>query len=103
MSFPLKSKEHIEARHHQVQAYLDDTTCREKIALHLKKMGDIERLMAKIATQKVSPRELILLQQSLEESNHIKNVLANHTAGELSAVAAQLPPVAEYKRPSPRP
>ena len=36
--------------------------------------------MAKIATQKVNPRELILL-QSLEESNHIKHVLANHTAG----------------------
>ncbi len=92
VSFPLKSKEHIEARHRQVQAYLDDTACREKIAQHLKKMGDIERLMAKIATQKVSPRELILLQQSLEESNHIKHVLANHKAGELSAVAAQLPP-----------
>ena len=43
---------------------------------HLKKIGDIERLMAKIATQKISPRELNILQQSIIESNRIKNTLA---------------------------
>ena len=91
VSFPLKSIEKIEARHSIVRAYLNDTICREKIAQHLKKVGDVERLMAKIATQKISPRELILLQQSLSESEEIKSLLESNAAKELKNIADQLP------------
>ena len=89
--FSLKSIEKIEARHSIVRTYLNDTKCREKIAQHLKKVGDVERLMAKIATQKISPRELILLQQSLSESEEIKSLLESNAAKELKNVADQLP------------
>ena len=91
VSFPLKSIEKIEARHSIVRTYLNDTKCREKIAQHLKKVGDVERLMAKIATQKISPRELILLQQSLSESEEIKSLLESNAAKELKNIADQLP------------
>ena len=57
----------------------------------MKKVGDVERLMAKIATQKISPRELILLQQSLSESEEIKSLLESNAAKELKNIAAQLP------------
>ena len=97
VSFPLKSIPQIEARHTQVNAYLEDSICCEKVAQHLKKIGDVERLMAKIATQKISPRELVLLQQSLEESSQIKTLLETNSNKELNTVAAQLPPCTRLK------
>ena len=92
VSFPLKSVEKIQERHAVVKAYIaaDDSTV--QLRHHLKKIGDIERLMAKIATQKISPRELNILQQSILESNHIKQTLSESGQKELVARATQLPP-----------
>lgn len=92
VSFPLKSVEKIQERHAVVKAYIaaDDSTV--QLRHHLKKIADIERLMAKIATQKISPRELNILQQSILESNHIKQTLSESGQKELVARAAQLPP-----------
>ena len=92
VSFPLKSVEKIQERHAVVKAYIAADNATVQLRHHLKKIGDIERLMAKIATQKISPRELNILQQSLLESNHIKQTLSESGQKELVARAAQLPP-----------
>ena len=97
VSFPLKSRETIEDRHAIVRAFLKDQNTSEKLRLHLNKIGDIERLMAKIATQKISPRELILLQQSLEESIALKSLLEESSENELKAKAQQLPPCTQLR------
>jgi DNA mismatch repair protein MutS len=80
-----------------VSAFLKDQDTSEKLRLHLNKIGDIERLMAKIATQKISPRELILLQQSLEESVALKKLLEESSENELKAKAQQLPPCTQLR------
>ena len=92
VSFPLKSVEKIQERHAVVKAYIEANDATVQLRHHLKKIGDIERLMAKIATQKISPRELNILQQSIIESNRIKNTLAESRQKELVQRAAQLPP-----------
>ena len=97
VSLPLKSRETIEDRHAVVSAFLKDQDTSEKLRLHLNKIGDIERLMAKIATQKISPRELILLQQSLEESIALKSLLEESSENELKAKAQQLPPCTQLR------
>ena len=93
VSFPLKSVEKIKERHAIVKAYIEADEATVQLRNHLKKIGDIERLMAKIATQKISPRELNILQQSIIESNHIKNTLDESGLKELIHIAAVLPPV----------
>ena len=92
VSFPLKSVEKIQERHAVVKAYIEANEATVQLRHHLKKIGDIERLMAKIATQKISPRELNILQQSIIESNRIKNTLAESGQKELVQRAAELPP-----------
>ena len=92
VSFPLKSVEKIQERHAIVKAYIEADEATVQLRHHLKKIGDIERLMAKIATQKISPRELNILQQSIIESNHIKNTLDESGLKELIHIAAVLPP-----------
>ena len=51
VSFPLKSVEKIQERHAVVKAYIAASDATTQLRHHLKKIGDIERLMAKIATQ----------------------------------------------------
>ena len=93
VSFPLKSVEKIQERHAIVKAYIEANEATVQLRHHLRKIGDIERLMAKIATQKISPRELNILQQSIIESNHIKNTLVESGQKQLIHIAAVLPPV----------
>ncbi len=97
VSFPLKDIEKIRARHTVVRAHLAAESVTQKLREHLKKIGDIERLMAKIATQKISPRELNILQQSILESNHIKNLFAESEQEELMARGAMLPPCSSLR------
>ena len=49
----------------------------QKIQSQIKHIGDIERLISKIATGKVSPREVIQLKNSLEAIIPIK-AIAEH-------------------------
>jgi DNA mismatch repair protein MutS len=63
-----------------VAALVNDTDAYDQIARHLEAMVDIERIVAKIATQKISPRALVQLANSLEEIDQIKTFLFDHSS-----------------------
>ena len=65
MALPLKDIHKIRNRH-EVVAYLkDNQEILQKIQYQIKLISDLERLISKIATGKVSPREVIYLKDSL--------------------------------------
>ena len=72
LALPLKDVSKIKQRH-DVVAYLNtDQQTLEKLQTQIKQIGDLERLISKIATQKVCPREVIQLKNSLEAIIPIK-------------------------------
>ena len=77
LAFPLKHADKIKQRHDVVQYLLDNETELQKIQSQIKHIGDIERLISKIATTKVSPREVIQLKNSLEAIIPIKSIAEN--------------------------
>ena len=77
LALPLKTLETIKERHAIVEFIINHTDFHEKIATHIKKIGDVERLISKVATGKVSPREIILLKNSLEAMIPIKSLAEN--------------------------
>ena len=77
LALPLKNLEKIKDRHEVVQFLLDETTLLQKVQRQIKQIGDIERLISKIATSKVSPREVIQLKNSLEAIVPIKVLATN--------------------------
>ena len=81
LALPLKNVEKINSRHEVVQYLLDNETTLQKIQYQIKQIGDIERLISKVATGKVSPREVIHLKNSLEAIVPIK-ALASHCNNE---------------------
>jgi DNA mismatch repair protein MutS len=74
LALPLKNAEKIKQRHEVVKFLLENETILHKVQGQIKHIGDIERLISKIATVKVSPREVIQLKNSLEAIVPIKSV-----------------------------
>lgn len=66
LALPLKNSEKIKKRHEVVGFLLDHPEVLYKIQEQIKEMNDLERLISKVATGKVSPREVIQLKNSLE-------------------------------------
>ena len=72
LALPLKSVAAIKARHDVVQYFYENETALMEIQSSLKGVGDLERLISKVATAKVSPREVVQLKNSLEQILPIK-------------------------------
>jgi DNA mismatch repair protein MutS len=77
LALPLKNVEKIKQRHEVVDFFTKDKTTLQKIQNHIKHIGDIERLISKVATAKVNPREVIQLKNSLEAILPIKVLSSN--------------------------
>ena len=72
LAFPLINIEKIKQRHDVVDFFLKESTLLRKLQNQIKKIGDIERLISKVATSKISPREVIQLKNALEAIVPIK-------------------------------
>ena len=79
LALPLKDTKKIKERHEVVNYLLDNETVLHKIQHQIKQIGDIERLISKVATAKVGPREVIQLKNSLEAIVPIKALASNCT------------------------
>jgi DNA mismatch repair protein MutS len=74
LALPLKDATKIQSRH-QVVAYLkDNQEILKNIQHQIKQISDLERLISKIATGKVSPREVVYLKESLDAILPIKTL-----------------------------
>ena len=87
LAFPERKLSVIEERLDFVAALVKDLDAYDRIAIHLNQMVDIERIVAKIATQKISPRALVQLTKSLNEIDQIKAYLSDHSNTVLQARA----------------
>ncbi|MEP1034392.1 DNA mismatch repair protein MutS [Ekhidna sp.] len=75
MVLPLKSKPEIDQRLDIVETLADDEELQSALCEHLEKIGDLERLVGKVATSRVNPRELIQLKKSLTQIQPIRELL----------------------------
>jgi DNA mismatch repair protein MutS len=90
LALPLKNVARIQQRHQVVTYLLKDTQVFDKIRNYTKQIGDLERLISKVATQKVSPREVIQLKNSLEAIVPIKAIATQCDNEALKAIGDSL-------------
>jgi len=74
LALPLKDTKEINKRHEVVKFLIEDLDSLNQIQHQVKLIGDIERLISKVATFKISPREVIQLKNSLEAIIPIKSI-----------------------------
>lgn len=72
LALPLKNIEEIQLRHQLVKYIIEKDHFREVCTYQLQQISDLERLVSKVATGKVSPREVVLLKNSLKAILPIK-------------------------------
>jgi len=90
VALPLKNKDKIINRHEVVSYLLKDSIVLEEVQLNIKRIGDIERLISKVATGKVSPREVVQLKHSLEAILPIKEKSQEAKNESLKIIGEQL-------------
>ncbi len=74
ITLPLKDKSLINERLEIVELLVNEPEIREAFKIEFKKTGDLERLVSKIATYRVNPRELSQLNRSLKAVERIKQI-----------------------------
>ena len=79
LALPLKDVKEINSRQEVVEFFIQDLNSLNQIQHHIKLIGDIERLISKVATFKISPREVIQLKNSLEAIIPIKSIAEKST------------------------
>ncbi len=90
LALPLKNVEKIKERHEVVDFLTGENTTLQKIQNHVKHIGDLERLISKVATAKVNPREVIQLKNSLEAIVPIKGLATQCTNESLKIIGDKL-------------
>jgi DNA mismatch repair protein MutS len=74
LALPLKEVNKIKGRHEVVSYLKENQEILQKIQYQIKQISDLERLISKVATGKISPREVIYLKESLDAIIPIKTI-----------------------------
>jgi DNA mismatch repair protein MutS len=74
LALPLKDIHKIRSRHEVVSYLKDNEAVFQKMQYQIKQISDLERLISKVATGKISPREIIYLKESLDAIIPIKTI-----------------------------
>ncbi|MDM1380609.1 DNA mismatch repair protein MutS [Myroides marinus] len=90
LALPLKDTKKIIDRHNIVENLRNDTELLSLFQLQIKKISDLERLISKIATAKVSPRELVYLKDSLDAIIPIKETALKSSNDSLKQMGNKL-------------
>ena len=90
LALPLKDINRIKKRHDIVKYFIDTDDFFELATYQIKQISDIERLVSKVATGKVNPREVVLLKNSLNAIIPIKEVAEKSDNESLKIIGEQL-------------
>ena len=92
IALPLKEQLHITERHDVVQYLLENSDFNELLHMHIKQIGDLERIISKVAAGRISPREVVQLKIALSSIEPIKIACANTKNQALIKIGDQLNP-----------
>ena len=88
--FPLKSVRQINDRLDVVEYFFKDKDGRESIRHQLEQIGDMERLVSKVAVGRISPREMIQMKNALAALVPIKDYCENADNAVLRSFGEQI-------------
>ena len=90
--FPLKDVAQINSRLDVVEHFFRDTEGRDLLRQQLEMIGDIERLISKVAVARITPRELVQLKNSLMAIAPVKELCSTSGNEVLRRIGEQLNP-----------
>ena len=97
LSLPLKDVLLIRERHNMVEYIHQEEAFRGFLGDQIKQIGDLERIISKVAVGRVSPRELVQLKYALEAIAPLKEQCHQSGEASLQKLASQLNPCKDVK------
>ena len=97
IAMPIKDVAKINARLDVVERFVGDTELAEAVREQIDLIGDLERIGSRIAAQRVTPREMVQLKNSLAAVGMLKSVLESMDDDRLHAIAARLDELTEVR------
>ena len=88
--FPLKDVEQINRRLSVVEYFFKDVEGRELLTRQLEAIGDLERLVSKVAVGRITPRELVQMRAALAAIEPIKAMCSASNHEVLQGIGEQL-------------
>lgn len=92
LALPLKDLRPIEERLQVVSLLLETPDMSAAIAEQLKQIGDLERIIAKVAVQRIQPRELLSLKRALQAIQPLQAICSASSNRMLATIGEQLNP-----------
>tara|TARA_B100000900_G_scaffold413312_1_gene437048 strand:+ start:1826 stop:4444 length:2619 start_codon:yes stop_codon:yes gene_type:complete len=92
LAFPLKDRQPIEERLSIVDKFIQDVSLSDLLQTHIKEIGDLERLISKVATGRINPREVVQLKRALTAIEPIQSTCQNSGNHALKVITEQLNP-----------
>lgn len=90
--FPLRDPQSIADRHEVVEYFFRDPQCRDALQMQLHLIGDIERVISKVAVRRVTPRELVQLKNALAALEPLKRRADGSGCEQLRRIADMINP-----------
>lgn len=90
MVLPLKDLGPIRERHQIVAYLIAQPHFKEIIEVQLKEIGDLERIISKVATTRINPKEIVQLKRALQAIEPIKEACATSDEKSLNLLSAHL-------------
>lgn len=92
IALPLKNEKPIKERHDVIDFLLSNIDFKDLLAEHIKEIGDLERIISKVATGRVNPREVVQLKNALLAIEPIKKACLESDNEALKKIGDQLNP-----------
>jgi len=92
ISLPLKDIQPVNERLDIVQRLVEDGDLMEKISGLIRQIGDLERLISKVAVNRINPREVVHLKKALKAIDPLKTLCSQSNCMPLVKLAEQLNP-----------
>ena len=92
IALPIKDIEKLNARLDIVECFRNDPELAQRAGEIMERIGDLERLSSRIAAQRILPRELVQLKQSLTALGKLKKILEESGNPRLAEAAALIDP-----------
>ena len=97
VAFPLKSIDAINSRLNIVDSFFREPEIKDTLLSLLSDVGDLERLVSKIAVLRVNPREVVQLKVALTAIEQIRELLLSSTSEDFNVLAEKLSPLTEIR------
>ena len=97
VSFPLKDPAKINARLDAIEYFFRNPEVRDAIVENLGSIGDLERLISKVATLRITPREVVQMRHALGAIEPVKQLLEQADCPTLRTLGEQLNPCAAIR------